>query len=301
MTIQKYVEYGQLYTNWMYVTYDGWTLPATKQPHDWCGEWKSRGCLNTNNHEKFGRGKTCYAQQYQSSCYRPSCTMCYYQWIIRQSNRATRRVKEYQKQSGLEPFHLMMSVSVADRSLTYEELKKKLNVIKKELGVIGGAVIFHPLCPKRSNRQQYEYRPHFHLICFGDIEGKVGLVGKKYGWYIKYMGKRKSIFQTFCYLLSHAGIKKGYRSMVWVGDLSYGKVPTLEKEPPTNICPCCKVKLVPIHYVGEISPIPPGQYFEGFIDPGGWYEVKIGEAPTGSYEYAPIAYVNEILKSISTA
>jgi hypothetical protein len=109
-----------------------------------------------------------------------------------------------------------------------------------------------------------------------------------------------SVFQEFCYLLSHAGIKKGYRRVIWMGLLSYGKL-KMEKEQETNICPCCKVKLVPVHYIGTIPAIPPDEYFEGFIDPGGWYEQKAGELPTRSYEYAPIGQLNEILRGIATA
>jgi len=35
-----------------------------------------------------------------------------------------------------------------------------------------------------------------------DIENAFG----RYGWYVKNKGTRNSIFQTFCYLLSHCGI-----------------------------------------------------------------------------------------------
>lgn len=47
--------------------------------------------------------------------------------------------------------------------------------------------------------------------------------------------------------------------------------------------------------------IRPDKYFEGFVDPDGWYAVKDGEPPTDRYEYAPMGYVNEILKGLTTA
>ncbi|MCA2004146.1 MAG: hypothetical protein LDL06_05230, partial [Candidatus Nitrosotenuis sp.] len=36
MTIQNFVEGQQLNTNWLTIEYDGWRLPATSKPHDWC-------------------------------------------------------------------------------------------------------------------------------------------------------------------------------------------------------------------------------------------------------------------------
>ncbi len=300
MTIKKFVETQQLHTNWMSLEHDGFRPPATKDPHTWCGEWSRTGCLDAVNHKKCGYGNTIYARQFKRSCYRPDCTVCYYQWIIRQADRSARRIKEYQKRCGRPPFHLIASVSVSDRALPYKEQKKKLNCIVKELGLLGASVIYHPFALARPERKRFVHRSHFHLVCFGDIRGKLGLVGRKYGWYLKYKGLRNSVFQTFCYLLSHAGIKKGQRSIVWLGKLSYVKLP-LEKEPDFNVCPCCMVKLVPIHYIGTAQVIPPDEYFQGFIDPGGWCEVKHWEVPIGSYEYAPIGHVNDILKGIATA
>ncbi|NDF25230.1 MAG: hypothetical protein EB149_04510 [Thaumarchaeota archaeon] len=123
---------------------------------------------------------------------------------------------------------------------------------------------------------------------------------RKYYWVIIPKKSPWSVFQLFCYLFSHAGIKKGYRRVTWLGVLSYSKL-KLEKEPPTNICPCCKVKLVPIRYEEYGCPIAPAQYFAGFIDPGGWYEEKIGEESTDRYEYAPVKHADSILKGLATA
>lgn len=301
VTVQSFVEEQQLYTNWFSVEYEGWKLPATAEPHYWCGEWQRRGCLNAENHRKLGFGNNIFVRQYRRSCYRPTCKVCYHQWIIRQSNRATRRIEKYAKMFGREPFHLMLSVPLADYSSSYNELKKKLNCIIKDLGVYGSAVVFHPFRLRRPNRKQHYYSPHFHLVCFGEISGRVSYIGKKYGWYVKYLKTRDSVFKTFCYLLSHSGIKKGYRSMTWIGSLSYGKL-KLEKEPDLNICPCCRVKLVEIYRDVFDPVIPPGKYYEGFVDPGGWYEVKPMVFDSNyRYDYAPIMHLNEILRGISIA
>src|SRR5437870_7591682 len=87
-------------TNWNDVEHDGWKLPATDEPHDWCGSWQAKGCLNVDGHAhtKF-RGKI-YIKTYQRSCYRASCEKCHTKWIARESNKATRRIEKYEKLSG---------------------------------------------------------------------------------------------------------------------------------------------------------------------------------------------------------
>jgi len=58
-------------------------------------------------------------------------------------------------------------------------------------------------------------------------KGSIGETYHQNGWFVKYLGVRKSVFATFYYLLSHCGIRHRIRSVSWFGDLSYSK---LEKE-----------------------------------------------------------------------
>lgn len=300
VTIESYVTNQQLSTNWQSMEYGGWRLPATSEPHDWCGKWQQRGCLEVENHQKSGFGRRVFVKQYRRSCYRPKCSICYRQWIIRQANRSTRRIERYAKLSKRKPFHLMLSVSDRDKHAPYVIMKKKLGHIIRELDVYGAAVIFHPFRLKRPHRKEYYYSPHFHLVCYGEIMGRVGYIAKKYGWFIKYLKVRKSVFQTFCYLLSHCGIKKGFRSLIWMGALSYGKL-KLEKEPETNLCPCCNVKLVEIYKEGLDPSVPPDQFFEGFVDSDGWCLVKTRTEPSNSFQYSSISELNWVLQSIAEA
>lgn len=149
ITIQSFVELQQHRTDWLTIECNGWKLPATSEPHDWCGEWQRRGCLDVANHQKYGYGNNIFVRQYKRSCYRPTCKICYHQWIIRQANRATRRIEKYAKLSKKKPFHLMLSVSLSDYALSYKALKKKLSLIIKELGVFGSAIVFHPFRLRR--------------------------------------------------------------------------------------------------------------------------------------------------------
>ena len=55
----------------------------------------------------------------------------------------------------------------------------------------------------------YAASPHF-LAGFGKSSGIKNAFGR-YGWYIKEAGERESVFQAFCYLLSHWGFRKAIR------------------------------------------------------------------------------------------
>src|SRR5437588_12488436 len=65
----NYFEEHQFMTNWYAVQHDGWHLPGTKEPHDWCGLWQSRGCLNVGGHHHPECKNKIYLKQYQRSCY----------------------------------------------------------------------------------------------------------------------------------------------------------------------------------------------------------------------------------------
>ena len=64
--------------NWFKIQHDDWHLPATKEPHEWCGSWAYRGCLNVSGHahiEGFkGKG---FLKTFQKSCYRADCELCW--------------------------------------------------------------------------------------------------------------------------------------------------------------------------------------------------------------------------------
>ena len=53
-----YFEEHQFLTNWDIVEQDGWKLPATAEPHCWCGIWKTEGCLHEDDHNRLGYENT---------------------------------------------------------------------------------------------------------------------------------------------------------------------------------------------------------------------------------------------------
>lgn len=276
-----------LLTNWDTIEQNGWVLPATQDPHWWCGLWNSKGCLHTEEHADQ-EGKA-FVRRYQRSCFRPVCKTCWEKWIGRQSNVSTRKIERYSKKKEIPPIHIVLSISNWDYELDYKKMKQKARKILKEIRIVGGCIIFHPFRFNKRIKCWY-YSPHFHVVGFGYLP-KNSLVDAYYqnGWFVKYLGVRKSVFSTFYYLLSHCGIRHRNRSVSWFGDLSYSK---LEKEilPDTSKCPLCGRKLIEIYYNGWDPPIPPDSFFEGFVDSEGWFAVKTETKSSltklEKYEYA---------------
>ncbi|RDJ36919.1 MAG: hypothetical protein DWQ13_07190 [Crenarchaeota archaeon] len=299
--VANIVEEYKFLSNWYEITFQGWHLPAVSEPHDWCGMWKTIGCLNDSLHEKLGRGKFYYIKQFQRSCYRARCKTCYLKWIARQANNATTRINTYsQKRKNKTPIHLILSVPPSQHGTPVKILRQRMSHILRLGQIEGGAVIFHPFRLNHSTRQWYPY-PHFHLVGFGnksDIRNAFG----RYGWYVKEAGERSSTFQTLCYLLSHCGIQKGYKSVTWFGNLSYSNL-QVEKEPRINRCPICEGEFVEVYYENEYHPVvPPDKHYEGLVEAEGWHPVK-AILMKGVYEfesnYHPITHLNEIIKGIT--
>ena len=248
----------------------------------------------------FGKGRSVWIKQYQRSCYRPSCKECYLKWIARQANRATRRILEYAEKTGKKPIHLMLMVHVSQYDLPYKLLRKRMMEILTIAQWEGGSVVFHPYRFRETSREFY-YSPQFHLVGFGDKD-KIKRAFGRYGWYVKIGEDRKSVFQTFCYILSHCGIRKRHHVVTWIGELSYSKV-NVEEEPKITGCSVCGAKLVEVYHEGIHPIVVPEKYYEGLVDSDGkWFKVEKGP-PLKDYrfDYDPRRDVNEILKSLEEA
>ena len=295
---RDWVSESKFLTNWLYVEHEGWKLPTTLEPHDWCGLWKTMGCNRTDLHEKLGKGRLTYVKQFRRSCYRASCKSCFTNWIARQANVSTRRIEAFEKKSKQKSIHLILAVPVLQRNTPIKILRQRMSHILKIGNIYGASVIFHPFKFDKVERRWYS-SPHFHLVGFGkssDIKNEFG----RYSWYVKEAGERESVFQTFCYLLSHCGIKKGYQSVTWFGSLSYSKL-KVEKEPRITKCPLCNGEFEEIYYEEPIHPIiPPDKHFEGAVEGEGWHTVFTVEYEEPKYEYAPTRDLDELLRGLST-
>ena len=286
-------------SNWLDVEYQGWRLPAISEPHDWCGLWKTIGCRRVDLHEKLGKGRLTYVKQFRRSCYRATCKSCYTNWIRRQANVSTRRIEAYVEKSKQKPIHLILAVPISQQKTPVKILRQRMSHILKLGNIHGASVMFHPFRFSKTNHKWYP-SPHFHLVGFGkssDIKNAFG----RYRWYVKEVGERDSIFQTFCYLLSHCGIQKGYQAVTWFGSLSYSKLP-VEKEPRITKCPLCNGEFEEIYYEEPFHPvIPPEKHFEGAVEGEGWYPVITEEYSEPKYDYAPTRDLDELLKGLVEA
>lgn len=297
--VRESVDEHKFLTNWEIVDHDGWKLIATKEQHYWCGIWQTLGCLNHEKHFQLGKGRRNYIKQYQRSCYRPSCRECYAKWIARQANVSARRIEAYFEKTKQKPIHLILAVPLSQQTLPVKVLRQRMSHILKLGNIQGASVIFHPFRFHKTTRRWYA-SPHFHLVGFGkssDIKNAFG----RYGWFVKEVGERNSVFQTFCYLLSHCGIQKGYQAVTWFGSLSYSKL-HVEKEPRITKCPLCNGEFQEICYEEPYHPvIPPDKHYEGLVDADGWQKVKTLEYAEPSFEYDPTRDLNELLKGLTTA
>ena len=286
-------------TNWETAEHDGWRLPATSDAHDWCGLWRTIGCIETEKHKKLGFGDVVYVNHYQRSCFRPACKKCYEKWLGRQTNRSESRIHKYSEQTGRKPIHVVLSVSSWDVNLSFKEMKKKARKILKEVGMVGYALIFHPFRFNKRIRCWY-YSPHFHVVGFGTVDRIADSYYKNY-WFIKNLGVRKSVSHTFYYLLSHCGIKKKFHALTWAGVLSYSKLKIID-EPVFDKCPICNGEFVELYFDGLDPPIYQGRYFLGIVNSDGWHLVQTMSedevATPYRYEFAPTRELNEILKNL---
>lgn len=290
-------DYKQL-TNWDEVEFDGWKLPGTDDAHYWCGQFVTMGCLNSDHPKHKECGGKVYVRRYQRHCYRKNCNKCYKRWIARQANTATKRVEEYQKQTGAAVTHVVLSISQNDSRASIKKLKQKARMILKEIGITSFALIFHPF--RRKGLQWYA-SPHFHVIGTGKIPfGKIQKAFWKYGWFIKEKGNRNSVFSTFYYLMAHAGVKKGVHTLSWGGSLSYSKlrVPKTKKQ---NKCPLCEEPLVEIIHEdgGYFSK---NEVFEGLMFSDGWHVVDAARESSFEpikFDYSPIGVVNDAVRMLA--
>lgn len=182
---------------------------------------------------------------------------------------------------GYRPIHVVLSPpkKLHDEFRTFEgyrKMRKKAYKIAKESGLYGGSMIIHPYrlrcsnchsaipdyqrkCPRCGQiKFEWYFSPHFHFVGYGWIKGEKVKEGySRHGWVVKNLKVRKSIYATFQYLLSHAGVSR-FHTTTWFGKLSYRimrYVPKLGRV--LEVCPYCKRPLRPLIWIGGTDRGPP--------------------------------------------
>jgi hypothetical protein len=102
---------------------------------------------------------------------------------------------------------------------------------------------------------------HFHVVGWGwNPEGLTEEIYKREGWVIKNCGVRNSVFWTFQYLLSHAGVSSFCHTTTWFGSMGY-RSKLLRHVPKVGViqelCPWCRGPLWPLLWIGGEDRGPP--------------------------------------------
>jgi len=126
--VADFLDKYQFLTNWETIEFQGWYLPCTAEPHYWCGEWKRLVCDNVQEHIRLGKGNRVYLKQFQQSCYRSVCKVCYFRWIVRQANNATRRIEQYSHKFR-KPIHLILCIPPSQHELPVKLLRQRMSHI----------------------------------------------------------------------------------------------------------------------------------------------------------------------------
>lgn len=181
-----------------------------------------------------------------------------------------------------KPIHVVFSPPnglIDDSMAGHRKGKEIAYQLARDHGLYGGACVFHPYrlkcsfcgsaipdyhrkCPVCGKEEfSWFWSPHFHAIGFGWIHHTAEGY-QRHGWIVKNLGIRKSVFWTFQYLLSHAGVSRVHTT-TWFGKLSYnsmGHVPILGAVP--EICPICEGPLRPMQWIGGEDRGPPNMELE---------------------------------------
>ncbi|MGA2682229.1 MAG: hypothetical protein ABSF44_10585 [Candidatus Bathyarchaeia archaeon] len=167
----------------------------------------------------------------------------------------------------------------------YRSMKAKAVRLAKLAGLRGSSIIPHPYrlrckackakipdyhreCPECGGSEfEWMFSPHFHYLGFGWILGpqKIEVFYKAHGWVVKNLGVRDTVYGTFQYILSHAGVGPGFHTVSWFGSLGYRaermrEVPKLKA--PKEKCPECGAYLSLLEWIGAVDRGPPPTYCE---------------------------------------
>jgi hypothetical protein len=248
-----------------------------------CGVFFTMGCLETHLHgiKKLPKGVSgqiglddsvqpfgVFTRKFVHRCKRQACPVCWKIWAIRETRRASRRLKAFKlKGRILNPIHVVVSIPHFDYGLGIVEMRRKTYKSLKSVHLLGGMSIYHP---KRWKKGIPYYSPHFHVVGYGWVSD----VRRNYvasGYVVKNLRIRKSVEGTIWYQLSHAGVHPKKHTTTWFGCLSYNKLRIPKEEKEKHLCPICKQVLRQVLWIGDGNcPIPEKEGFMCYGDSQGW-------------------------------
>jgi hypothetical protein len=260
-----------------------WFLPIADDGHDeyvqagrgvvsseWCMKFRGRRVCHTKAHHGVVykdvdfTGMNVVMNTYYH-CYKMFCVKCFISgFAVREAQVIEGRIAKAVERGFGVPEHIVLSPPESLRELPFPQLFKLAQVVLRDRGVTGAALIPHGRRISKKLRKLV-WSPHIHGIGFlsdgfdvcrecvhgrGDCEfclkGFKGRQVRGYAkdkWIVKVEPKRKTIFGTAHYLLNHCTVKVGLKrshSVHWFGLLGNRNFKGNSVR-PTMGCPVCKV------------------------------------------------------------
>jgi hypothetical protein len=249
--------------------------------NEYCGNFSHNvGCSRVELHnliaskggmykgKPIGKDKV-FNHKVHFSCGKLSCPVCYTSAAVREARKVDGRLKEGSKRFG-DVEHIMASLPKKDYGLSYEAMRKRVHEILAIRGVEGGNMIFHG---HRGHLPNQYWSPHFHVLGFVSggyarcrecnrksncLKGCGGFDDTSYqnflkdGYYVKVLGKRKTVLGTAWYELTHASIdvtKKRFHVSTWFGVMGYRNF-KVKVEKHKDACPICQYEVGKQRYNG---------------------------------------------------
>jgi hypothetical protein len=245
--------------------YDVCVLPGHGQKGSfWCGDWRVLACTNIegHNHERldgFDVSNKAIVELYKASCGEISCPVCMEKAIGKMASKIEFRLNVWPQGP---VYHYVVSVPKEQYSEDIRDLRSLAEKYALSVGVRGGIIIFHPWrlkCAQCGSEVEREGNSHicmqcgcdktvwivglhFHIVGTGRTDGaRVKLLSERTGWFVRNLGRRRTIKGTIHYQLSHCGVSKGFSTVVWFGIYAKHKFPMMPAE--EHLCPVCEAPM----------------------------------------------------------
>jgi len=271
-----------------------------KVTNKFCGKYIGlKGCLRVDLHNL---STTLEGKSYKNKifrrivhhyCHKASCPTCFKSgWCVRLAGTIEGRLAEASKRFG-QVEHIVCSVPIRDYGLSFEALRVKVKKVLIARSIMGGCIIFHGC--RYNKRKSWYWSPHWHVlgfiiggfrkcrrcknrVCVGDdnfvncngFNARTRRLFVKDGYIVRVLGKRKTVFGTAYYQLTHATIdvtKKRFHVATYFGVVSYRKL-KVTPEKRRELCPICQSELIFIEYLGVKSLSSERDAFEDFEENG---------------------------------
>lgn len=255
-----------------------WDIPGHGKTGRGCGRIRSvTACENGD-----------YFQPVMCHCWRLSCPHCWWDTAKRKSAEICERLDAYGKIAPLTARDCWQHVVVSPPQDTaknlmcssegYAHIRLAATSLIRDLGITGGAIIFHPY--RENGEDDYNNRiqtgndgqsghwrtaPHFHIVGYGFIPSeKVAETYERTGWIVKsvrsHLGKNDRI-GVLNYLLTHVGIgrienRRNVQSFQYFGGCVASLMPKIADVERIDMPPCpnCGGALFDVEITGDFMP-----------------------------------------------